>query len=111
MRSCILQEGTEPSSYKRETGLPWPLLTDEQKRLYTAYDMSKAGFMEIWGGRTWWSYLLEMAHRGFPKKSNGDIYQQGGDILIDPTGIIRLHHVGRGPADRPPVESFLAIIQ
>jgi hypothetical protein len=41
-----------------------------------------------------------------PKKSSGEIHQRDGDVLIDPQGIARLHHVGAGPADRPPVETI-----
>lgn len=37
--------------------------------------------------------------------------QRGGDVLIDPAGIVRVHHVGDGPADRPSVESLLAAIR
>jgi hypothetical protein len=31
----------------------------------------------------------------------------GGDVLIDPTGIVSLHHVGAGPADRPAIETIM----
>ena len=34
--------------------------------------------------------------------------QQGGNVLIDPGGIVRCHHIGRGPADRPSVRVILA---
>ena len=33
-----------------------------------------------------------------------------GTFLIDPDGIVQLHHVGEGPADRPGVEMILQII-
>ena len=36
--------------------------------------------------------------------------QRGGDVLIDPDGIVRMHRVGKGPADRPGVERFLQIV-
>jgi len=41
------------------------------------------------------------------RKSEGDISQRGGDVLIDPDGIVSLHHIGVGPSDRPAVESIL----
>ena len=99
------------SAYKCRTDLLWPLLIDAEKTLYTAYGMSKAGFRDIWGFQTWKAYLKEIAQGRLPKKTNGDIYQRGGDILIDPRGIVRLHHVGKGPADRPAVESILTLIK
>jgi len=36
--------------------------------------------------------------------------QQGGNVLIDPNGIVRVHHVGRGPADRPSVDRLIAAV-
>ncbi len=44
-------------------------------------------------------------------RSDGDVNQLGGDVLIDPTGIVRLHHVGSGPADRPSVSSLLELVR
>ena len=41
------------------------------------------------------------------RKSEGDVYQRGGDVLIDPNGMVSLHHVGVGPADRPAIETIL----
>ena len=99
------------SAFQCSSGLPWPLLIDAEKTLYTAYGMAKAGFKDVWGFRTLKAYLMEIARGRLPKKSGGDIYQRGGDILVDPQGIVRLHHVGTGPADRPSVESILALIK
>ena len=70
--------------------------------------MLEATFMDIWGPATWWAYLKEFAHGRLPGKSQGEISQRGGDVLVDPAGIVRLHHIGRGPGDRPPVKSILS---
>jgi len=69
--------------------------------------MLSASFLDIWGPRSWWAYLKEILKGRLPKTSHGDIYQRGGDLLIDPDGIVHLHHVGAGPADRPAVETIL----
>lgn len=96
--------------YQEDTGLAWPLLVDEKRDIYRAYAMLDAGFWDIWGGRTWLAYLKEILHGRLPKKSAGDIRQRGGDVLIDPEGIVRLHHVGNGPADRPSVAAILQAV-
>ena len=93
-----------------DTGLRWPLLIDTKRELYRAYGMLEAGFWDIWGPDTWWAYLKEAARGRFPVKSKGDISQRGGDVLVDPGGIVQLHHVGRGPADRPSAKSILAAL-
>ena len=97
-------------AYAEETAYKWPILVDETREVYRAYNMLSASFWEIWGPRTLWAYLKEFARGNFLKKSEGDVNQRGGDILIDPSGIVRLHHVGDGPADRPSVRSILAAI-
>ena len=95
-------------SYAEDTGLLWPLLVDDTRRVYNAYGMLNASFWEIWGPATWRAYLKEMARGRFPKKSAGDVSQRGGNVLIDPSGIVRMHHIGKGPADRPAVAAILS---
>ena len=94
-------------AYIEDTGLRWPLLIDATREVYKAYDMLVASFWDIWGPHTWWAYLKELIRGRFPVKSEGDISQRGGDVLIDPNGIVRFHHVGQGPGDRPSARSIL----
>lgn len=93
--------------YVEDTSLTWPLLVDDTRETYRAYGMLSASFWDIWGPKTWWVYLKEILKGAKLRKSEGDISQRGGDVLIDPAGIVALHHVGVGPADRPAVESIL----
>jgi hypothetical protein len=96
--------------YVAETSLAWPLLLDDTRETYRDYGMLSASFWDIWGPKTWWSYLKEVVRGEKLRKSEGDVYQRGGDVLIDPDGIVSLHHVGVGPADRPAVETILSRI-
>lgn len=96
--------------YVEETSLSWPLLVDDSRETYTNYGMLSASFWNVWGPKTWWAYLKEIAKGKKIVKSEGDIFQRGGDVLIDPDGIVRRHHVGTGPADRPTVDSLLRAI-
>ena len=93
--------------YVEDTSLTWPLLVDNTRETYRAYGMLSASFRDIWGPKTWWVYMKEIMRGARLKKSEGDISQRGGDVLIDPNGIVSLHHIGRGPADRPGVETLL----
>lgn len=94
--------------YVASTGLRWPLLVDAQRELYRGYGMLQASFWDIWGPPSWLAAVKALRRGTRPQRPGKDIYQRGGDVLIDPDGIIRLHHVGRGPADRPSVETILA---
>lgn len=110
MAVISFEAGFLARAYIEETGLEWPLLVDENREIYRAYGMLDAGFWDIWGPFTWVAYFKEILHGHPPKKSSGDIRQRGGDVLIDPQGIVRLHHVGIGPADRPEIETILQVI-
>ena len=93
--------------YIQETGLSWPLLIDGTRETYRSYGMLAASAWDVWGPKTWWVYAKELLKGQTLHRSAGDIYQRAGDVLIDPHGIVRLHHIGEGPADRPSVESIL----
>lgn len=96
-------------AYVEETKLQWPVLIDESRDVYRAYGMLAGKIRDVWGPRTWWAYLKELAAGRLPKASRSDTLQLGGDVLIDPSGIVRLHHVGTGPADRPSVATLLRV--
>jgi alkyl hydroperoxide reductase subunit AhpC len=105
------EAGYFAQQYVQETGITWPLLIDETKKVYHDYGMLTASFLDIWGPSSMWAYMKELCHGRLPKKSHGDIAQRGGDVLIDPQGIVRLHHVGKGPADRPPVAEIVNVLK
>lgn len=90
---------------------PVDFYLDLEKSLYHHYGMYSAGFWDLWGPRTLIAYITLLAKGQKLKKSDGDIEQRGGDVVIDPDGIIRLHHIGTGPGDRPDIETVLKMIQ
>jgi len=98
-------------AYADETGLDWPILVDVERVLYRKYGMDHASFADLWGPRIWWAYLVEFARGQRPRRWGSDVSQRGGDLLIDPEGVVRLHHVGADPADRPDPKTLLAIVR
>jgi hypothetical protein len=58
-----------------------------------------------------WVYLKLLLSGRKLRAPSGDPRQLGGDVLVDPTGTVRLHHVGRGPADRPSVDTLLDAVR
>ena len=80
-------------AYVDETGVVWPLLIDAERQLYRAYGMHKAQLRHLWGLATMRAYWREaLSGRRIPR---ADSVQQGGNVLIDPSGIVRLHHIDR----------------
>jgi len=101
--------GALARAYARDTGLPWPVLVDADRALYRAFGMERGRLRDIYGPAALLAYARLLLRGRRPRRSEADLLQLGGDVLVDPEGIVRLHHVGRGPADRPPVEALLAV--
>ena len=95
-------------AYMDETQARWPLVSDESRFLYEAYGMGRARWRHLLGPSALLAYVREAARGRFPRWPSADPVQQGGDVLIDPAGIVRLVHVGAGPGHRPSVERLLA---
>ena len=90
-----------------EAAVSFPYYVDEERRLYQYYGILEAGFWDLWGPRTWLIYLRLLLKGRKVIKSQSDINQRGGDVLIDPNGIVQYHHIGSGPGDRPePAQIF-----
>lgn len=92
-------------------GLPWPVLLDESRELYRAYGMLRGTAWRVWGPASWWGYVRLLLRGRKLRLPTDDIYQMGGDVLIDPQGIVRLHYVSRDPLDRPSVEALLGAVE
>lgn len=97
--------------YIKETGLPWPLIIDESRSLYQTFAMDPGSFRAIWSPKNWGAYLRIIAKGRLPKRPRNDVNQLGGDVLIDPEGIVRVLHVSRSPTDRPSIDSLLEVVK
>lgn len=96
-------------AYVEQTQLAWPLLIDTDRKLYRAYGMEQVGWWAIYGLPSIWHYLQLIFLRGRRiEKPGSDFRQVGGDVLVDPQGIVRFHYVSKSPHDRPTVEAILA---
>lgn len=105
------ERGLLARAYVESTQCPFPVLVDDDRVLYHAYGMLRGRWLDIWGPRTWWAYARELWQGRRPVRSEetSDVHQLGGNVLIGPDGRVRFVHVGRGPADRPSVDTLLAI--
>lgn len=96
------------AQYARQTQLPWPILPDTQQTLYQAYGMHQASWSQLLSPATWGTYLRLMVRGRMPHRPTGDVHQLGGDVLVDPQGIVRHVHISQDPADRPSIPGLLA---
>ncbi len=110
MAVVTFEAGPIVEAYVQDTGLGWPILVDTSLELYRAYGMGSGRIWDVWGPPAWWIYAKLLVRGRRLRIPTGDVNQLGGDVLIDRDGTVRLHVVGRGPADRPSVDSILQLV-
>lgn len=98
-------------NYQKDIELGMTMAIDQKREMYSYYGMEKAGFLDLWGFKSLKAYFIELLKGNFPKAAHGDIHQRGGNVLIDPNGMVRMHHIGKGPADRPKADDVLNIVK
>jgi len=96
--------------YLQRTQLTWPLLLDEERVLYKAYGMPRGTLWNVFGLPAVIKYLRLILRGRMPGKAGSDWRQLGGDVLIDPAGVVQLHFVSAGPHDRPTVNDIIQAI-
>jgi len=96
------------TSYVRQTGLRWPLLIDSEHRTYDAYGMGRGSWWSILGPASIWNYLKLILRGRRVHKPGSDYRQLGGDVLIDPNGIVRFYFASDSPHDRPDTAEIFA---
>jgi hypothetical protein len=105
------EAGSIVQAYARTTGLPFPIVVDAQRELYRAYGMLHGKKRDLFGPASVWVYLRLMLRGRRLRLPTGDPAQLGGDVLVDPAGRVRVHHVGSGPADRPAIGALLDVVR
>ena len=94
--------------FRAETETPWPILVDSTREAYHAYGMRRAKLRHLLGPTTLRAYARELYRGERLRLPTGDTTQQGGDVLVDPDGMLRFHHIGAGSGYRRPVDEILA---
>ncbi len=97
-------------AWLQDTGSPFPLLLDPERRTYRVYDLGSS-FIRVWSPKVMWHYLKLVLAGEKLRPVQGDPHQLGGDFIVDPAGIIRLAHRSQDPTDRLPVEALLAALR
>ena len=90
---------------------PFTYYCDTERKLYRYFGMFDAKFWDLWGPSSLFAYLQLLLKGRKIESSTADIHQRGGDVLIDSQGVVRFHHIGRGPADRPDIEKIFQVVE
>ena len=96
--------------YRAKFNLSWPLLLDPELELYRANGMDKGSWWALASPRRIMRYLGDIFSGSLPGKKGKDIRQLGGDIVIDPDGLVQLFHPSQTPHDRPSANDIVELV-
>jgi peroxiredoxin len=101
----------EPSNlalYQKRHQWPFPVFADPGRKAYQIFTLPKLSLWRVFSPSTLRLYR-QLMRRGMQQERYGgaDIFQSGGDFLLDREGNILYAHRGKNPADRPTVSTLL----
>jgi hypothetical protein len=99
--------------FRTRLGIPFQVASDPEQKAYRDYGIGKASVWTVWSPRVLWKYLRLAASGRKPQHSEEpeDVYQLGGDFLLDENGLILFAHESRNPVDRPKVGDILQALE
>ncbi len=105
------EETKRQRSYCRQLKLEdWLCLMDEPRAVYRAYGLGRLPWWRTFTLASAWGYLKFWRQGKAMPRPRADIYQAGGDFVVDPQGRLALVHPGRDPHDRPTVDDIIATL-
>ena len=95
-------------SYQRQQQWPFIILADPQRTAYRAFSLKPLSLWRVFSLSTLVGYL-RLPREGRRPRLYGktDIYQSGGDFILDRAGNVLFAHRSRTPADRPKTTQLL----
>ena len=99
------------AQYQQRHRWPFIMLADPERQAYNAFALKRLSWFQVFSPaalKLYWKLLRggmrQEAYRG------DDIYQAGGDFLLDREGNILFAQRSQNPADRPAPEQLLMVI-
>jgi peroxiredoxin len=104
-------EPAKLSHYQQQHRWPFIILADPDRVAYGAFALRRLSWLRVFSPGTlklYWKLLRE----GMKREDYGkdDIYQSGGDFLLDRGGNLLFAHRSQDPADRPAATKLLEAI-
>ena len=97
------------AAFLAEMPLPFPVVADPERKGYQAFALGSTNLRGFLRPGVIWRYLILILRGWLPKGpgENADVWQLGGDFVIDATGRLRYAHPSKDSADRPSNEELL----
>lgn len=97
--------------YQEHYNWPFTMLADPDRIAYREFALNRLSWFRVFSPATlklYWKLLRQGMKRAAYGKD--DIYQSGGDFLLDPEGRILFAHRSQDPSDRPSASRLLQVI-
>jgi len=101
-------EPTRLVPYQEQHRWPFTILADPQREVYRAFELKRFSWFRVFSPPVLKVYF-KLWRRGLKQEPYGgeDIYQSGGDFLLDSRGNVLYAYRSRDPADRPTPQTLL----
>lgn len=96
--------------YQQSHRWPFIMLADPQRRAYEAFALKRLTWFQVFSPaalKLYWKLLRGGMRQ--ERYEGDDIYQSGGDFLLDREGNVLFAHRSQNPADRPAVALLLTV--
>lgn len=94
-------------TYVNNFSWQFPVYSDTERKAYHQLSMKRGNKLSMIHPTTLASYARVLLKGYKVEKPTDDVYQMGGDFLIDSEGILRYAHPSKRPDDRPSVKTLL----
>ena len=109
--SVVIISFAEPTTlvpYQEQHRWPFTILADPEREVYRAFELKRFAWFRVFSPPVLKLYF-KLWRRGLKQEAYGgeDIYQSGGDFLLDSAGNVLYAYRSRSPADRPAPKKLL----
>lgn len=99
-------------AFEEQMGLPFRVYADPQRAVYRAFGFERGSFARVWLNPRVLLRYAQLLRRGRRlQRSEEDLLQLGGDVVVDRRGRIAWIHRSEGPEDRPTVEVVTSAVR
>lgn len=97
--------------YRNRNGIPFTVVTSEDRAAYRAYGLGRASVWRAYGWRTLKRYAELLLRGRRLERPTEDTLQLGGDFVVAPDGTLAYAFRSSGPDDRPSVDELVEAVR
>jgi len=103
----------EALKLSQELKLPFPLVSDSQKEVYKIFELGAARLKDFLSPKVLWKFMGRIITGWLPSMgySKDDLFQLGGDFVVDTKGDVVYAFKSSSPAERPTIPFLLEQLQ